>query len=172
MTDHGPEATADEGVAERSRAGCLAAARGPSPDDDRHARRAAARCAAPRRRPAGPPEGGRSREDPFWARSASSNAAPGGSGRIGTEAARRWWLAHGEGPPGELERRWAEARGNFFAICTAIDDADHFRLLEGSANKKGLRPADIFMMKTTVKQRAWPCPDNLDAEQWERNMNK
>ena len=67
---------------------------------------------------------------------------------------------------------WAEQRGNFFDVCNAIDDADHYRLLNGSRDKKGLRPADVFMMKTTVKQRAWPCPDNLDAEQWERNMNK
>ena len=34
------------------------------------------------------------------------------------------------------------------------------------------RPADEFMLKTTVNQREWPEPVNVDAEVVERNKNK
>ena len=57
-------------------------------------------------------------------------------------------------------------------LCRRWQDCvPHYKLCE-RANLANLRPADPFMMQTTVFAREWPPPENFDEEQWERNVNK
>lgn len=53
-----------------------------------------------------------------------------------------------------------------------IDTLTHYRLFETRAIKQGLRGADEFMLKTTVHQREWQYPPNVDEEALERNKNR
>ena len=66
---------------------------------------------------------------------------------------------------------WAMKRGNVFEIAELVDTVPHYRLVE-QANLKFCRPADVFMLKTTVSQREWPEPANLSQEAIDRNANK
>lgn len=66
---------------------------------------------------------------------------------------------------------WAIRRGNVFDIAEHMDIVPHKRLVEHSSVAV-CRPADEFMLKTTVNQREWPEPVNVDAEVVERNKNK
>ena len=51
------------------------------------------------------------------------------------------------------------------------DCVPHYKLCD-RPHLANLRPADPFMMQTTVSAREWPPPENFDEEQWERNVNK
>ena len=52
-----------------------------------------------------------------------------------------------------------------------MDTVPHYKLCERE-QLANLRPADPFMMQTTVSAREWPPPENFDESQWERNVNK
>ena len=60
----------------------------------------------------------------------------------------------------------------FVSSMVAVQDCvPHYKLCE-RPHLANLRPADPFMMQTTVSAREWPPPENFDEEQWERNVNK
>ncbi len=65
---------------------------------------------------------------------------------------------------------WAARRGNVFHIAERLDDLKHYRLVERD-NIKVSRPADSFMLKTTVAQREWPEPANFSADAQARHAN-
>lgn len=69
---------------------------------------------------------------------------------------------------------WRDWRLYMLPPLLAYDEQDcvpHYKLCE-RAQLANLRPADPFMMQTTVSAREWPPPENFDEEQWERNVNK
>ncbi|EKX38224.1 hypothetical protein GUITHDRAFT_115567 [Guillardia theta CCMP2712] len=69
---------------------------------------------------------------------------------------------------------WLYQRGDEGSrgIAYAIDQVPHYRIFRDSKNKSTLRPADEFMLKTTVDQREWHHPSNADEEAHERNKNR
>jgi hypothetical protein len=70
--------------------------------------------------------------------------------------------------------KWWRSRGDNGGrdVAVRLDALKHYRLFETSAIKKGLRGADEFMMRTTVNQREWQYPPNVDEEALERNKNR
>ena len=66
---------------------------------------------------------------------------------------------------------WATARGDVFAVAEFVDSVAHYKLCDRE-HLAALRPADPFMLQTTVTQREWPPPENFDEVQAERNINK
>eukprot|EP00656_Telonema_subtile_P014629 TRINITY_DN17534_c0_g1_i1.p1 TRINITY_DN17534_c0_g1~~TRINITY_DN17534_c0_g1_i1.p1 ORF type:complete len:101 (-),score=29.38 TRINITY_DN17534_c0_g1_i1:201-503(-) len=73
--------------------------------------------------------------------------------------------------PAVFGEDWAVRRGNVFEIAEHMDVAKHFRLVEHESVAVA-RAADVFMLKTTVAQREWPEPANVDEDVIERNKNK
>jgi len=71
----------------------------------------------------------------------------------------------------EFGEGWAEVRGNVFRIAEHMDEVKHYRLVE-QASINVSRPADVFMLKTTVSQREWPEPANMGDDAVARNANK
>ena len=70
--------------------------------------------------------------------------------------------------------KWWRSRGDNGGrdVAVKLDALKHYRLFETSAINKGLRGADEFMMRTTVNQREWQYPPNVDEEALERNKNR
>eukprot|EP00282_Hemiselmis_andersenii_P027489 CAMPEP_0169481610 /NCGR_PEP_ID=MMETSP1042-20121227/30213_1 /TAXON_ID=464988 /ORGANISM="Hemiselmis andersenii, Strain CCMP1180" /LENGTH=101 /DNA_ID=CAMNT_0009596381 /DNA_START=55 /DNA_END=360 /DNA_ORIENTATION=+ len=69
---------------------------------------------------------------------------------------------------------WWQHRGDNGGrdIAARLDEITHYRLFEKSHIKKGLRGADAFMLRTTVNQREWQYPPNVDEAAIERNKNR
>ena len=66
---------------------------------------------------------------------------------------------------------WATRRGDVFNVAEFVDSVAHYKFCE-QEQLAALRPADPWMLQTTVSLREWPPPDNFDEEQAERNLNK
>lgn len=56
--------------------------------------------------------------------------------------------------------KWAIRRGDAAHVADFMDSVPHFELCEDE-QLSHLRPADIFLMQTTVASREWPPPENM-----------